>query len=92
LQFYRAGLRVGLLDVDVRAIETTRARRHDLHRIAQTAADLPALVSPYYRFIVLLVLVRGIYRVCAMVRRDELLRPFDHVQLLRSQSDAVQAT
>lgn len=92
MQFYRAGLRVGLLDMDVRAVETTRARRHDLHRTAQTATDLPALVSPHYRLIVLLVLVCGVYRVCAMVRRDELLRPLDHVQLLRSQGDAVQAT
>lgn len=85
-------MRIGFLDVDVCAVEATRARRYDLHRAAQTAANLPALVSPYYRLIVLLVLVFGVHRVRAMVRRDELLRPLDHVQLLRSEGDAIQAT
>jgi len=75
--------------MDVRVIKITRARRHHFHRTAQTTAHLSTLVSPHHRFIVFLVFVLRIHRVCAMVRRDELLRAFDYVHLLRAEGNAV---
>lgn len=59
--------------MDVRPLQATRAGRHGVHRAAQEASDLPALVSPHHRAAVHLVLVYGVHLLGALVCRHELL-------------------
>lgn len=80
LHWIRQGVR--LLDLAVCFVETARARRHDFHRAAKTAADLLALVSPYHRPHVLMVFVHGVHSVSTLVCGDELLCSLVDVHLL----------
>lgn len=75
--------------MDVRPLEAARARRHDLHRATEATANLSPLVPPHHCATIFLVFLHRIHRFRPVVRRNELLCSFDHVQLLRSESDAI---
>ena len=63
--------------------------RHDIHRVAEAEADIPALVSPHHGPHLLLVLLQPVHRASKVVRRHELRGPLDYVHLLRLQGSQV---
>ena len=77
------------MGIFVLSVKNPRTRGHVLHRPSQKEADLPTLVPPHNRHVVLLLPIRTHDKRCSMVHRHELLRAFNHVHVFRGERHAV---